>query len=103
MEHPAHHRGGQNHPAPHAGTRHQPASASGMTMRTGTSATLGALLVLLTGCSALDSVIPPIDIRTDVKMTPAEARLDLARRSDDVQKLIGGVWENHDNFIASAC
>lgn len=72
-------------------------------MRTGAAAAVGSLLLLLTGCSALDSVVPPIDIRADVKMTPAEARSDLAQRSDDLQELIGGLWENHDNFIASGC
>lgn len=66
-------------------------------------ALIATVSIALIACSALDSIVPPSDVRTDVKMTPAEARADLAKRSDDLQALIGGVWENHDNFIASGC
>lgn len=72
-----------------------------MKVRVAGGATL--LVLALTGCSALDSVIAPQGIRTDVTMTPAEARADLATRSDALVELLGGQWENHDNFIAAGC
>lgn len=60
-------------------------------------------LLALTSCSAVDSVIAPHGVRTDITMTPAEARVDLATRSDALAELLGGQWENHDNFIAAGC
>jgi len=57
----------------------------------------------LAGCSDVDRVIDPLELRTDVKMTPAQARADLAKRSDDLQTVIGGEWENRDNDLASGC
>lgn len=59
--------------------------------------------LLLTGCSHVYTEIEPLEFRPDVKLTPAQARADLARRQDQVQELLGGLWMNMDNFIATSC
>jgi hypothetical protein len=71
--------------------------------RRSTAAIGVVLLLLLAGCSPTDSLVPPLELRSDVKMTPAEARADLARHSDDLEEILGGRWEHHDNSLASGC
>jgi hypothetical protein len=68
-------------------------------------ATIGSacLTILLSGCSFTDRLVEPLELRRDVKMTPAEARDDLARQGDDLEGVLGGQWENQDNFLASGC
>ncbi|MFF2050223.1 hypothetical protein ACFVU2_01360 [Leifsonia sp. NPDC058194] len=65
-------------------------------------ASAAAAVMLLMGCTSM-GIVPSQSLRFDVKLTPAEARADLADRSDDVQSLLGGEWSNQDNFIASGC
>ncbi|MFJ3489674.1 hypothetical protein [Leifsonia aquatica] len=72
-------------------------------MRTRTALSLGAATVfLLSGCGTV-GIVPSQELRFDVRLTPAEARADLTRRSNDVQSVLGGDWQNEDNFIATGC
>lgn len=72
-------------------------------MRVPQTGALGLIMViLLSGCSTV-GIVPEQQLRFDVRLTPAEARADVARRADDVQSLLGGDWLNQDNFIASGC
>ncbi|MFF2050222.1 hypothetical protein ACFVU2_01355 [Leifsonia sp. NPDC058194] len=62
---------------------------------------LGATAPLL-GCSTV-GIVPEQSLRFDVTLTPAEARADLANRSDELQSVLGGEWSNEDNYMADAC
>lgn len=79
-------------------------SEDGVLMRVRLTLGLAALVVtLLAGCSDVDRVVEPLHLRSDVKMTPAEARADLDKRESDLTILLGGMWDNQDNLIASSC
>jgi len=73
-------------------------------MRVRISLGLAVLAVAgLAGCSDVDRVVEPLHLRSDVKMTPAEARADLDKRESDLTAILGGDWDNQDNLIASSC
>lgn len=57
----------------------------------------------LAGCSDVDRVVQPLHFRSDVTMTPAQARADLDRKESDLTAVLGGMWANRDNYIATGC
>lgn len=66
------------------------------------SASAFVLVVLLSGCSDVYSLVEPKNAGETV-MTPDEAKHDLWDRLDAAQEALGGTWEKSESALASEC